>query len=115
MAAVGTSRLVRLDKVTVLESVRKSEHVVIVQEAVRRGGLASDICSIIQEEAFDYVNAPIRVLAGQNTPIPFNLNLERAYALQELGYHPCGQAGAQHAIEAQAIPSGPRRNDGGVR
>jgi pyruvate dehydrogenase E1 component beta subunit len=75
--------LVPLDKETVLESVRKTEHVVIVQEAVRRGGVASDICSIIQEEAFDYLNAPIRILAGKNTPIPFNLNLERVCVPQE--------------------------------
>lgn len=75
--------LVPLDKETVLKSVRKTEHVVIVQEAIRRGGVASDICSMIQEEAFDYLNAPIRVLAGKNTPIPFNLNLERACVPQE--------------------------------
>lgn len=65
-----------LDKEIILESVRKTEHVVIVQEAVRRGGVASDIASIIQEEAFDYLDAPIEIVAGLNTPIPFNLNLE---------------------------------------
>ncbi len=80
---VDLRTLVPLDKETILASVRKTEHVVIVQEAVRRGGVASDICSIIQEEAFDYLNAPIRILAGKNTPIPFNLNLERACVPQE--------------------------------
>ena len=70
--------LVPLDKETVLSSVRKTEHVVIVQEAVRRGGVASDICSVIQDEAFDYLNGPIRILAGKNTPIPYNVTLERA-------------------------------------
>ena len=38
--------------------------------------MASDIASIIQEEAFDYLDAPIHILAGKNTPIPFNLELE---------------------------------------
>jgi acetoin:2,6-dichlorophenolindophenol oxidoreductase subunit beta len=80
---VDLRTLVPLDKEAVLTSVRKTEHVVIVQEAVRRGGVASDICSIIQEEAFDYLNAPIRILAGKNTPIPFNLNLERVCVPQE--------------------------------
>jgi pyruvate dehydrogenase E1 component beta subunit len=75
--------LVPLDKEAILDSVRKTEHVVIAQEAVRRGGVASDICSMVQEEAFDYLNAPIRILAGKNTPIPFNLNLERACVPQE--------------------------------
>ena len=70
--------LVPLDKELILDSVRKTEHVVIVQEAVRRGGIASDIASIIQAEAFDYLDAPIEILAGLNTPIPFNLTLENA-------------------------------------
>lgn len=74
---VDPRTLVPLDKETILESVCKTERVLIVQEAVRRGGIASDIASIIQEEAFDYLDAPIQILAGKNTPIPFNLNLEK--------------------------------------
>jgi pyruvate dehydrogenase E1 component beta subunit len=70
--------LVPLDLDTILDSVRKTEHVVIVQEAVRRGGIASDIASLIQANAFDYLDAPIEIVAGLNTPIPFNLNLEKA-------------------------------------
>ncbi len=68
--------LVPLDKELILESVRKTEHCLIVQEAVRRGGVASDISSIIMEEAFDYLDAPVAILAGANTPMPFNLKLE---------------------------------------
>jgi pyruvate dehydrogenase E1 component beta subunit len=75
--------LVPLDKDSILESVRKTERCLIVQEAVRRGGVASDIASIIQEEAFDYLDAPIKILAGHNTPIPFNLNLEKASVPQQ--------------------------------
>jgi len=66
-----------LDKDLILDSVRRTEHVVIVQEAVRRGGVASDIASIIQEEAFDYLAAPIRIVAGRNIPVPYNLTLEK--------------------------------------
>ena len=75
--------LVPLDKELILDSVRKTEHVVIVQEAVRRGGVASDIASIIQAEAFDYLDTPIEIVAGKNTPIPFNLILESACVPQE--------------------------------
>jgi pyruvate dehydrogenase E1 component beta subunit len=75
--------LVPLDKELILHSVRQTEHVVVVQEAVRRGGVASDIASIIQEEAFDYLDAPIEICAGLNTPIPFNLALEAACVPQE--------------------------------
>ena len=75
--------LVPLDKETILNSVKKTEHVVIVQEAIRRGGVGSDIASLIQEEAFDYLDGPIKILAGKNTPVPFNLNLERACTPQQ--------------------------------
>ncbi|MBN2090720.1 alpha-ketoacid dehydrogenase subunit beta [candidate division KSB1 bacterium] len=75
--------LVPLDIELILESVRKTEHVVIVQEAVRRGGVAADIASIIQEQAFDYLDAPIEIVAGKNTPIPFNLKLETACIPQQ--------------------------------
>jgi pyruvate dehydrogenase E1 component beta subunit len=75
---VDPRSLVPLDKEILLESVRRTEHVVIVQEAARRGGVASDLASIIQEEAFDYLDAPIEIVAGKNTPIPFNLRLEQA-------------------------------------
>lgn len=68
--------LVPMDTEAILESVRKTERVVIVQEAVRRGGIASDIASIIQAEAFDYLDAPIEIVAGLTAPVPFNLNLE---------------------------------------
>jgi pyruvate dehydrogenase E1 component beta subunit len=75
--------LVPLDKEIILESVRKTEHLVIVQEAVRRGGVASDIASVVQAEAFDYLDAPIEIVAGKNTPIPFNVQLEKASVPQE--------------------------------
>jgi pyruvate dehydrogenase E1 component beta subunit len=75
--------LVPLDKGLILESVRKTEHLVIVQEAVRRGGVASDIASIVQEEVFDSLDAPIEIVAGKNTPIPFNVHLEKASVPQE--------------------------------
>jgi pyruvate/2-oxoglutarate/acetoin dehydrogenase E1 component len=75
---VDPRSLVPLDKELLLASARKTEHVVIVQEAVRRGGIASDIASLIQAEAFDHLDAPIEIVAGLTTPIPFNLSLEKA-------------------------------------
>jgi pyruvate dehydrogenase E1 component beta subunit len=75
--------LVPLDKEAILKSVAKTNRVVIVQEAVRRGGVASDIASIIQEEAFYDLDAPIEIVAGLNIPIPFNLELEKASVPQK--------------------------------
>lgn len=74
---VDPRSLVPLDKATLVNSVKKTEHVLIVQEAVRRGGVGSDISSIIQENAFDYLDAPVKIMGGLNIPCPFNLNLEK--------------------------------------
>ena len=70
--------LVPLDSETIIQSVIKTEHVVIVQEAARRGGVASDIAATIQAEAFDHLDAPIEIVAGRNTSIPYNQQLEQA-------------------------------------
>ena len=70
--------LVPLDEEMILASVARTNRAVIVQEAVRRGGVASDIASIIQEKAFYELDAPIEIVAGLNIPIPFNLELEKA-------------------------------------
>ena len=75
---VDPRTLVPLDIDLILDSVRKTQRAVIVQEAVRRGGIASDIAATIQEQAFDYLDAPVGIVAGLNTPIPYNLDLESA-------------------------------------
>lgn len=75
---VDPRSLVPLDEQIIIDSVKKTQHVVIAQEAPRRGGVASDIASIIQEKAFDYLDAPIGIVAGHNTPMPYSEELERA-------------------------------------
>jgi len=80
---VDLRTLVPLDRETIIQSVKTTEHVVIVQEAVRRGGVASDLAAIIQAEGFDYLDAPIEIVAGKNTPIPYNQQLEQACIPQE--------------------------------
>jgi pyruvate dehydrogenase E1 component beta subunit len=67
-----------LDTNTIMTSVAKTNHVVIAQEAVRRGGVASDIASYIQADQFYSLDAPIEIVAGLNIPIPFNMGLEKA-------------------------------------
>jgi pyruvate dehydrogenase E1 component beta subunit len=66
-----------LDKETFLNSVRKTSRAVIVHEAVKRGGIGGDISAIIMEEAFDSLDAPVMRIAGKNTTIPYNLQLEK--------------------------------------
>jgi acetoin:2,6-dichlorophenolindophenol oxidoreductase subunit beta len=66
-----------LDKETILRSVEKTSRLVIVHEAVKRGGVGGDIAAIVMEEGFDYLDAPILRVAGKNTVIPYNLELEK--------------------------------------
>ena len=70
--------LMPLDKETILESVKRTHRAVIVHEAVERGGVANWIAAIIQEEVFDYLDAPVVRVCGENVPIPFAQNLEAA-------------------------------------
>ncbi|MCX8036907.1 MAG: alpha-ketoacid dehydrogenase subunit beta [Candidatus Sumerlaeia bacterium] len=80
---VDPRTLVPLDMERILQSVRKTRCAIVVQEAVRRGGVASDIAATIQHEAFDYLDAPVEIVAGRVTPIPFSLTLEQACVPQE--------------------------------
>jgi pyruvate dehydrogenase E1 component beta subunit len=70
--------LVPMDMASVLDSVRRTGRLVIAQEAVKRGGVASDIAANVAELAHDSLRAPIVRVAGKNTVIPFNLALEKA-------------------------------------
>lgn len=69
--------IVPLDKETVVNSVKKTERIVIVQEAVSRCGFASELGMVIMEEAMDYLDAPIKRVAAANTPVAFAPELER--------------------------------------
>jgi pyruvate dehydrogenase E1 component beta subunit len=73
---VDPRTLVPLDKETIINSVKKTGRVVIVHESCKRGGIGGEIGSIIAEEGFDYLDAPIKRVGGKNTPIPFPSVLE---------------------------------------
>jgi len=70
--------LVPLDIDLLLYSVEKTHRLVIVSEECRRGSIASDISARVTEEAFDSLCAPVKIIAGLNTPIPYNSTLEEA-------------------------------------
>lgn len=67
-----------LDMHPVLESFRKTNRAVVVEEGWRSFGVGSEIASRIYEEAFDYVDAPIRRVAQDEVPLPYNRTLEQA-------------------------------------
>jgi pyruvate/2-oxoglutarate/acetoin dehydrogenase E1 component len=74
---VDPRTLVPLDETTILDSVRRTGRVLITHEACRNGGVGAEILSRIVEGGFDYLDAPIRRLAGRDLPIPYSKELER--------------------------------------
>lgn len=67
-----------LDVETVIRSVKKTGKVVIVHEACKTGGYGGEVATVIVENAFDYLDAPIKRVTGLDTPIPYASNLEMA-------------------------------------
>jgi len=68
-----------LDIDTIVASVKKTNRVLIVHEAVEFGGIGAEISSQIQEGAFDYLDAPVARLAAPFAPVPYAPILENAY------------------------------------
>lgn len=66
-----------LDMEPVIASFKKTNRAVIVEEGWRSYGVGSEISSRLYEEAFDYVDAPIRRVAQKEVPLPYNRNLEQ--------------------------------------
>lgn len=67
-----------LDKPTIVNSVKKTNRAVIIEEDWQSYGVGAEIAATIQEEAFDYLDAPIRRIAGVEVPLPYAKVLERA-------------------------------------
>ena len=66
-----------LDKETVLDSVRKTGKCLVVYEDNRFGGYGAEVCAIVAEEAFDYLDGPVTRIAGPDVPgVPYNHVLE---------------------------------------
>lgn len=70
---IDVRTLVPLDEETILESVKKTGRVVIVQEAPKTCGFASEISALIAEEAILYLEAPVVRVTGLDTPFPYTL------------------------------------------
>ncbi|MFH1491350.1 MAG: transketolase C-terminal domain-containing protein, partial [Pseudomonadota bacterium] len=67
-----------LDLDTILESVKKTHRAVVVHEACRTGGFGGEISALIMENAFDYLDAPVKRVTGLDSPIPYAEPLYRA-------------------------------------
>lgn len=76
---VDVRSIAPLDVDTLVKSVRKTHYAVVVQEACQQAGIAGEIISRVQEQAFDALKSPIFRVAAPNVPVPFAVGLEAAY------------------------------------
>ncbi|MEX0992778.1 MAG: alpha-ketoacid dehydrogenase subunit beta [Solirubrobacterales bacterium] len=67
-----------LDLDTILESVRKTSRCVIVEEGWPHGGVGANLAALVQEQAFDWLDAPIQRVTGADAPMPYSKALEQA-------------------------------------
>ncbi len=73
-----------MDNEAIIKSVKKTGRLLVVHEAPQTGGWAGEVLAVVAgSEAFDYLDAPMRRLAGKDVPIPYNRFLEAAAVPQE--------------------------------
>jgi pyruvate/2-oxoglutarate/acetoin dehydrogenase E1 component len=80
---VDPRTLVPLDKETIINSVKKTGRVIVASEDAKTGGVAAEIATIIMEEAFDYLDAPVRRVSAMDVPVPYAPVLESTVVPQE--------------------------------
>jgi 2-oxoisovalerate dehydrogenase E1 component beta subunit len=71
--------LAPLDREAVLAVARHCSKVLIVHEDCRTGGIGESLAAIIQEEAFDFLDAPVRIVGALDTPVPYSPPLEEFF------------------------------------
>lgn len=66
------------DRETIIESIKKTNHIVSVEEGWGQHGIGAEIAGVIMEsEGFDYLDAPLERVTGTDVPMPYSENLER--------------------------------------
>jgi pyruvate dehydrogenase E1 component beta subunit len=71
--------LAPLDEEAVLATLAKTGHVVVVDEATPRCGIASDVAALCVGRGFDFLNGPVKRVTAPHAPVPFSRPLEQAY------------------------------------
>jgi 2-oxoisovalerate dehydrogenase E1 component beta subunit len=75
--------LAPLDRAAVLALARRCHRVLIIHEDARTGSIGESLAAIIQESAFEYLDAPVRVVGALDTPVPYSPPLEAVYLPSE--------------------------------
>ena len=95
--------LAPLDRDAVLALARHTGRVLIVHEDSRTGGIGESLAAIIQEDAFEWLDAPVRIVGALDTPVPYSPPLEEAFLPSE--------AEIEHARETLGWRTDVLRND----
>jgi 2-oxoisovalerate dehydrogenase E1 component len=82
-AVLDLRTIAPLDKASILAVARHCSRVLIVHEDSRTGGIGESVAAIIQEEAFESLDAPVRILAALDTPVPYSPPLEEVFLPSE--------------------------------
>ncbi len=82
-AVLDLRSLAPLDHEAVLRVAVHCGRVLIVHEDSRRGGIGESLAAIIQEEAFEFLDAPVRIIGALDTPVPYSPPLEKAFLPSE--------------------------------
>jgi 2-oxoisovalerate dehydrogenase E1 component beta subunit len=71
--------LLPLDREAIANTVRKTNRAIVLHEDTKTGGIAGEIAACINEDAFDWLDAPITRIASADTPVPFSPPLEEVF------------------------------------
>lgn len=82
-AVLDLRSLAPLDRESVLALARDCGRVLIVEEDTRTGSIGESLAAIIQEEAFEYLDAPVRIVGSLDTPVPYSPPLEEFFLAGE--------------------------------
>jgi 2-oxoisovalerate dehydrogenase E1 component beta subunit len=75
--------LAPLDKPAILALARRCGRVLVVHEDTRTGSIGESLAAVIQEEAFEYLDAPVRIVGALDTPVPYSPPLEEFFLPSE--------------------------------
>ncbi len=75
--------LAPLDRTALLAVARRCGRVLIVHEDTRTGSIGESLAAVIQEEAFEYLDAPVRIVGALDTPVPYSPPLEKFFLPSE--------------------------------
>jgi len=79
LEVIDLRSLLPLDREAIAATVRKTNKIIILHEHPRNAGIAGEIAACINEDAFDYLDAPITRIASADSPVPFSPALEEAF------------------------------------